>query len=595
MSKRSQATKTAVIYLRVSTKDQATRGGEAEGFSIPAQRQACLRKAKELGAAVVGEFVDAGESAKTADRHQLQKMMRYVDEHHPACVIVHKVDRFARQHDDAVLLGIRLREAGTHLVSATENIDDTPAGRLMGTMMFGIAQYHNDNLSLEVIKGTRQKVENGGTPCRAPLGYVNIGRIVNGSEARVVELDPDRAPHISWLFEQYATGEWSYQRLAEAVTARGLTVRPTKSRPESPVNHKQVRAILTNRYYAGRVTYQGVEYDGKHEPLVSEELFATVQDMIAARRQSSERPQKHWHHLTGTVKCGRCRSGLVFNAIHGRGGRYNYFTCIGRLTNRNGCDLPYLPVWQIDELVEQLWRSEQLEMGQVDDVRTGLLFSMADDRQRAQTEVKRLEQRVGQLKAERVKWAEAVMREAVPADVARDKQAQLTRDLATAEAARDQAAALASQQRQNVDIVTKLLGNCGQMYTDAEPQERRAYNQAWFERILIDDVDGQPAVVGAKRHEPFDSLHEVTSQSRATIRYPRDHRTVAPSRETAATGAGGLGDSLPRRDPCDPNDKRPDLRRGVDRNLVGSNVSTLAPAAGLEPATVRLTVGCSAN
>jgi DNA invertase Pin-like site-specific DNA recombinase len=54
----------AVIYLRVSTKDQAERGGEAEGFSIPAQRDACYRKAEQLGATVAAEFVDAGESAR---------------------------------------------------------------------------------------------------------------------------------------------------------------------------------------------------------------------------------------------------------------------------------------------------------------------------------------------------------------------------------------------------------------------------------------------------------------------------------------------------------------------------------------------------
>ena len=59
---------TAVIYLRVSTKDQATRGGEAEGFSIPAQRDACRRKAAALGAVVVEEFVDRGESARSARR-----------------------------------------------------------------------------------------------------------------------------------------------------------------------------------------------------------------------------------------------------------------------------------------------------------------------------------------------------------------------------------------------------------------------------------------------------------------------------------------------------------------------------------------------
>lgn len=71
----------AVIYLRVSTKEQAARGGEAEGFSIPAQREACTRKAAQLNAHVVAEFIDAGESARSADRRDLQRMLKYLAEH----------------------------------------------------------------------------------------------------------------------------------------------------------------------------------------------------------------------------------------------------------------------------------------------------------------------------------------------------------------------------------------------------------------------------------------------------------------------------------------------------------------------------------
>jgi len=85
----------AVVYLRVSTKEQAQRGGEAEGFSIPAQREACRRKAEQLGARVVEEFIDAGESARSADRPSLQRLLKYVFEQAVDFVIVHKVDRLA--------------------------------------------------------------------------------------------------------------------------------------------------------------------------------------------------------------------------------------------------------------------------------------------------------------------------------------------------------------------------------------------------------------------------------------------------------------------------------------------------------------------
>lgn len=70
---------TAVTYQRVSTKEQASKGGRDEGFSIPAQRQANTRKAEDLGARIVAEFVDAGESARSADRPDLQRMLEYIE------------------------------------------------------------------------------------------------------------------------------------------------------------------------------------------------------------------------------------------------------------------------------------------------------------------------------------------------------------------------------------------------------------------------------------------------------------------------------------------------------------------------------------
>ena len=118
----------AVSYLRVSTKEQAERGGRDEGFSIPAQREANLRKARDLGSIVVEEFVDAGESARKADRPELMRMIEYVKTNHVAYCIVHKVDRLARNRADDVAIHVALKDAGVMLVSATENIDETPSG-----------------------------------------------------------------------------------------------------------------------------------------------------------------------------------------------------------------------------------------------------------------------------------------------------------------------------------------------------------------------------------------------------------------------------------------------------------------------------------
>jgi site-specific DNA recombinase len=124
----------AVIYLRVSTKEQAERGGMAEGFSIPAQREACTRKAAEVGLTVVAEFVDAGESARSAARPDLQRMLVYLAEHPVSAVIVHKIDRLARNRADDVQITLSIQNSGARLVSVTENIDDTPQGKLVHTI-----------------------------------------------------------------------------------------------------------------------------------------------------------------------------------------------------------------------------------------------------------------------------------------------------------------------------------------------------------------------------------------------------------------------------------------------------------------------------
>src|SRR4029453_1240915 len=136
--------KRAVIYLRVSTAKQADKNADSEGYSLPAQREACLRKAEALGAEVVEEYLDRGESAKTTDRPEFQRMLarirlaRDVD-----YVILDKIDRFARNRRDDANTMFELKSYGAQLVSVKENIDETPAGQLLHAIMAGIAEFYS--------------------------------------------------------------------------------------------------------------------------------------------------------------------------------------------------------------------------------------------------------------------------------------------------------------------------------------------------------------------------------------------------------------------------------------------------------------------
>ncbi len=243
----------AVSYLRVSTKEQAEKGGQAEGFSIPARREANQRKADQLGATIVEEFVDAGESARKADRPELMRMIQYVTKYKTNYCIVHKVDRLARNRADDVTIHLALKDAGVTLVSATENIDETPSGMPRTASCRRLPSSTRATWPPRSSRGLSQKAAQGGTVSKAPIGYRNIGvRDEFGREVRTVELDEERAPLIRWAFQRFATGDWSTSQLHHELVARGLTTAPSPRRPSRPIGKSSVHRMLTNPYYKAR-------------------------------------------------------------------------------------------------------------------------------------------------------------------------------------------------------------------------------------------------------------------------------------------------------------------------------------------------------
>mgnify|MGYP002135274477 CR=1 FL=1 len=317
--------------------EQAERGGTDEGFSIPAQREANARKADELGARIVREFIDAGESARSADRDGLQDMLAFIAASRVTFCIVHKLDRLARNRADDVKIHEALINAGVTLVSATESIDQTPSGMLVHGIMSSIAEFYSRNLATEVTKGLTQKVAQGGTPGRAPIGYLNVRQTdEQGREIRTVKVDPERAPLISWAFERYATGETSFTGLLRDLTARGLLTLPTPKRPSKPLGKNTLYKLLTNPYYAGVIRYKGALYPGAHEPIVEPALFDTVQSLLRARTAKMTRHVQHAHHLKGLLHCGTCGSRMLLDfATNPRGTTYAYFICSGRAAKKN--------------------------------------------------------------------------------------------------------------------------------------------------------------------------------------------------------------------------------------------------------------------
>ena len=260
---------TAVMYLRVSNAESARRNGEVEGYSLPVQRERCIAEAATRGAPICEEFIDPGKTGTTMNRRGLQALLAYVNEHHPAYVIVYKLDRLARDLLDSLLIRRQLEAAGTQLISCSEHFDKTPAGELTLNFMGSVNQYYSSNLREEMKSKMIAKVRSGGTIGKAPPGFLNTISRVNGIEVRSVALD-DRAPLMLWAFEEFSTGEWSLTSMAEALKDKGLTTVPTAKYAEKPIPRSTLARLLRNPYYTGIIVYKGVTYDGNHPQLVSQ-------------------------------------------------------------------------------------------------------------------------------------------------------------------------------------------------------------------------------------------------------------------------------------------------------------------------------------
>jgi len=494
---------TAAIYVRVSTKEQAERDGDPEGYSIPAQREACKRKATALDAIVLDEFVDRGESARTADRPELQRLLEFVRDNAVTYVIVHKIDRLARNRADDVAINLALTQAGAQLVSVTENIDETPSGILLHGIMSSIAEFYSRNLANEVIKGSTQKAKSGGTPGRAPTGYLNVRHIVGGQELRTVEVDPDRGPLMAWAFDAYATGQWTIRTLLDELTTRGLTSVPTASKPGKPLGTANMQRLLRHPYYMGIVRYRGVLYPGKHEPLVTPETWQKVQEVLAANNIAGDKQREHNHYLKGSIYCGGCGSRLVVSHAKNRHGTiYEYFICLGRQQKRTDCLQQAVRIDQTEDAVADVYAAIQLTTDQADQVRDFVLDEMNKVHAATKKERTRQERRLATLRGERQKLLEAHYADAIPLELLKTEQTRIARDITNAEARLATLEGDFTSAKTNLAKALALVQDCHAAYLSAPDKLRRQFNQAFFERLLIDDnytVTGQLA-------PPFDTL-----------------------------------------------------------------------------------------
>ncbi len=260
----------AVIYLRVSTKEQAIGG-----FSLQNQERECKLWAERNGYNVLRIFRnDEGESAKTTKRPALEDMLRFIAKNKGLidAVIVWKYDRFSRNIGDGGVLLNHLGLLGIDVKSATEPSDVSSSGRYIRNILLSTAQFENEQRAERTIGGMSQAVREGRWQWRAPIGY-QYALDVDGRK----KLVPDsKAIFVKEAFELAATGNYSQVEICRLLRKKG-----------AKISAQMLNRMLRNPVYAGLIfkpEWHPEPVQGIHEPLVTLELFERVQRVLKGNK-----------------------------------------------------------------------------------------------------------------------------------------------------------------------------------------------------------------------------------------------------------------------------------------------------------------------
>ncbi|PWB81809.1 MAG: recombinase family protein [Methylocystaceae bacterium] len=380
----------ALLYARVSSKEQ-----EKEGFSIPAQCKLLRDYAAQNHFTIVEEYIDI-ETAKSSGRTNFGEMVKYFRKYPGVRVLlVEKTDRLYRNLKDWVTvddLDIEVHLAKEGVVLSR---DSRSSEKFMHGIKVLMAKNYIDNLSEEARKGQLEKAEQGIWPSKAPLGYLNV----TGKDGKkVIEPDPKLAPLVTKLFEWYATGRHSLKSVAKEALTLGL-VYPKSG---NPVPVSTLHTILRNRLYTGQFQWNGKLHQGKHEPLVSVELWERVQGVLDGRHATPLHPFRHEFAFSGLMTCTECGCAVVAEV---KKGKYVYYHCTG-YTDKGAddpadCRRKYVREEVLEEKFAALLDRLHFDDEVLEWVRAALKASHADERreheqalQRCEAEYKRLEDRI---------------------------------------------------------------------------------------------------------------------------------------------------------------------------------------------------------
>lgn len=321
------------IYVRVSTEMQSS-----EGYSITGQINQIEEYCQFNNFKVVDVYEDRGISGKSMNRPALQRMLQDAKNGHIDCVMVYKTNRLARNTSDLLKIVEDLHKQNVEFFSLSERMEvSTSSGKLMLQVLASFAEFERNNIVDNIFMGQTIRAKEGYYQVNLPLGYEKIPDskhelMINQHEANIVK----------YIFEAYAKGH-GYRKIANALNHKGYVTKKGK-----PFSVGSITYILSNPFYIGQIQFakykdwnekrrkgindKPVIAQGKHSPIISQDLWDKVQ---IRKKQIKEKPQVHGkgtNLLTGIIRCPQCGAAMAASNTtntlkDGTKKRIRYYSC----------------------------------------------------------------------------------------------------------------------------------------------------------------------------------------------------------------------------------------------------------------------------
>jgi site-specific DNA recombinase len=294
-----------IIYCRRSSEDS-----NHQVLSIESQQNELLSFAEKQNIKVDKVFIES-MSAKQPGRPVFAEVIDYIEKYQGATILVWKLDRLARNPVDEGKIKWLLQTKVISKIVTPERIYRPEDNALIASVEFGMANQYIRDLSTNIKRGNKTKLEKGELPGPAPLGYLD------NPITKLKTIDPVKGPFIKLAFELYSDGTYSLRMVNSYLFEKGF-----KTKGGLKLSKAMLHTILQNPFYYGMMRRNGQLYQGKHEPLISKELFDTCQDVLAGK--SRPRLQKHFFPVRGFMTCANC--GCALTPVTKKGHAYYYCT-----------------------------------------------------------------------------------------------------------------------------------------------------------------------------------------------------------------------------------------------------------------------------